>query len=206
MIIGLDFLKRFRIQTGWTKGGEFQIVSPMNETVESIKVYHRGLTVKLKYPTTLAPRSLMIVRGTTAFGLKNKSKYYEITPNPHLMSEFPNLVMLPMFHHTNICGETDVPVCVINLGMDSIRVREARIVGLMKEEDMSGKEITTETDQEIVFEVDDIQQSRPPYELDSGNETQHGGFIVSPADISTRDKLKLKDAEVTEEVKDRFGD
>ena len=72
MIIGLDFLKRFRIQTGWTKGDEFQIVSPTNETVEATKVYHRGLTVKLKYPMTLAPRSLMIVRGTTTFGLKNK--------------------------------------------------------------------------------------------------------------------------------------
>ena len=155
MIIGLDFLKRFRIKTGWTEGGEFQIVSPRNKTMEAIKVNHRGLTVKLKYQTTLAPRSLMIVRGTTTFGLKNKSKYYKITPNPHLTSEFPNLVMLPMLHHTNICGETDVPVCVVNLGMDSIRIREARTVGLMKEEDMSGKEVTTETNQETVFEIGD---------------------------------------------------
>ena len=80
MIIGLDFLKRFRIQTGWTEEGEFQIVSPTNGTVEAIKVYHRGPTVKLKHPTILASRSLTIVKGTTTFGTKNKSKYYEITP------------------------------------------------------------------------------------------------------------------------------
>ena len=122
-----------------------------------------------------------------------------MTPNPHLMSEFPNLVMLPMLHHTNIYGETDVPVCVINLGMDPIRVRESRIVGLMKEEDMSGKEVTTETNQETVFEIGDTQQSSPFHELDHGDETQHGAFIVSPADISTRSKPKLKDAEVSEE-------
>ena len=206
MIIGLDFLKRFRIQTGWTEGGEFQIVSPMNETVEAIKVYHRCPTVRLKYPMTLAPRSLTIVKGTTTLGPKNKSKYCESTPNPHLMSEFPNLVMLPMLHHTNISGETDVPVCVINLGMDPIKVREARIVGLMKEEDMSGKEITTETNQETVFEVEDTYQSKPSGEWDSENETQHGGFIVSPADISTRNKPKLEDAEVTEEWKGQFED
>ena len=206
MIIGLDFLKRFRIQTGWTEGGEFQIVSPMNETVEAIKVYHRGPTVRLKYPTTLAPRSLTVVKGTTTLGPKNKLKYYEITPDPHLMSEFPNLVMLLMLHHTNISGETDVPVCIINLGMDPIKVREARIVGLMKEEDMSRKEVTTETNQETVFEVEDTYQSKPSREWDSENETKHGGFIVSPADISTRSKPKLKDAEVTEEWKGRFED
>ena len=178
----------------------------MNETVEAIKVYHRVPTVRLKYPTTLAPRSLTIVKGTTTLGQKNKWKYYEITPNRHLMSEFPNLVMLPMLHHTNISGETDRPVYVINLGMDPIKVTEARIVGLMKEEDMSGKEITTETNQETVFEVEDIYQSKPSCEWDSENKTQHGGFIVSPADISTRNKPKLKDAEVTEEWKGRFED
>ena len=141
----------------------------MNETVEAIKVYHRGPTVRPKYPMTLAPRSLTIVKGTTTLGPKNKSKYYEITSNLHLMSEFPNLVMLLMLHHTNISGETDVPVCVINLGMDPIRVREARIVGLMKEEDMSGKEITTEMNQETVFEVEDIYQSKPSHKWDSEN-------------------------------------
>ena len=167
--------------------------------MEAIKVYHRGPTVKLKYPTTLAPRSLMIVRGTTTFGLKNKSKYYKITPSPHLTSEFPNLVMLPMLHHTNICEETDVPVCVVNLGMDSIRIREARTVGLMKEEDMSGKEVTTETNQETVFEIGDTQQSHSSHELNHEDETQQGAFIVPPADISTRNKPKLKDAEVSEE-------
>ena len=88
-IIGLDFLKRFRIQTGWTKEAKFQIVSPAYETVKAIKVYHRGPTVKLKHPTTLAPRSFTVLRGTTTLGHKNRLKYYEITPNPHFESEFP---------------------------------------------------------------------------------------------------------------------
>ena len=76
----------------------------------------------------------------------------------------------------------------------------------MKEEDMSRKEVTTETNQETVFEVEDANQSKLTHEWDSENETKHGGFIVSPADISTRSKPKLKDAEVTEEWKGRFED
>ena len=199
MIIGLDFLKRFRIQTGWTKEGEFQIVLPAHETVKAIKVYHRGPTVKLKHPTTLAPRSLTVLRGTTTLGHKNRLKYYEIMPNPHLESEFLNLVMLPMLHHTNVCGETDVPVCIVNLGMDPIRVRETRTIGLMKEENMSGKEVTTDTAKETVCKINDTQQTSSSHELKNGNETQHGAFIVSPADISTREKPKLKDTEVSEE-------
>ena len=38
------------------------------------------------------------------------------------------------------------------------------------------------------------------------DETQQGTFIVSPADISTRNKPKLKDAEVSEEWRKRFED
>ena len=120
----------------------------------------------------------------------------------HLMSEFPNLIMFPMLHHTNVCGETDIPVCVINLGMDPIRIREARTVGLMREEDMNVKEVTTETNQGTIFEIGDSQQFNPSHESEHGNETQHGAFIVSPADISTRSKPKLKDAEVPEEWRD----
>ena len=111
-----------------------------------------------------------------------------------------------MLHHTNVCGETDVPVCIVNLGMDPIRVRETRTIGLMKEEDMSGKEVTTETARESVCEINGTQQTSSSHELNYRNEAQHGAFIVSPADISTRDKPKLKDAKVSEEWRQQFED
>ena len=63
MILGLDFLRKFRIQTGWAPDGGFQIIAPNQETVEAIRVYHRGPTVKLKHQTILPPRSLVVLKG-----------------------------------------------------------------------------------------------------------------------------------------------
>ena len=43
MILGIDFLRKYRIGTNWTKEGQFQIQTPSMETIEAIKVYHKVL-------------------------------------------------------------------------------------------------------------------------------------------------------------------
>ena len=132
MILGLDFLRKFRIQTGWASDGGFQIVAPNQETVEAIRVYHRGPTVKLKHQTILPPRSLVVLKGTTTLTPKHRKRYYELTPNPHLKNEYPNLIMYPMIHHPDVCGEVEVPVCMVNLDQNPIKLIESKTIGLMK--------------------------------------------------------------------------
>ena len=187
-----------------TGEGEFQIISPTEETVEAIKVYHRGPTLWLKHQMLLPPRSLTVLKGVTTLTNKHKERYYEITPNPHLASEHPTLVMYPMLHHPNVCGEVKVPVCMINLATDPIRIKESRIIGLMKEEDVTEKEVTTGTAHESICEVEDINEASLFHEMKCKGKTHQGTFIVSPADITSREKPKLKDAEVSPEWRNRF--
>ena len=40
MILGIDFLRKYRIGTNWTEKGEFQIQTPSMETIKAIEVYH----------------------------------------------------------------------------------------------------------------------------------------------------------------------
>ena len=47
MILGIYFLRKYRIGTNWTERGQFQIQTPSMETIEAIKVYHKGPTVKI---------------------------------------------------------------------------------------------------------------------------------------------------------------
>ena len=47
MILGIDFLRKYRIRTNLTERGQFQIQTPSMETIEAIKVYHKGPTVKI---------------------------------------------------------------------------------------------------------------------------------------------------------------
>ena len=37
MILGIDFLRKYRIRTNWTEEGQFQINTPSMETIEAIK-------------------------------------------------------------------------------------------------------------------------------------------------------------------------
>ena len=172
--------------------------------VEAIRTYHRGPTVRMKHQVTIPPRSLTMVRGTTTLGEKNMSKYYELTPNPHMVNDHPNLIMFPMLHHTTVNGEIEVPVCLINLEGSPVKIKDKRIIGLMREEKVGEERITTETAYESVCEIEDIKQASLFHELNCKGELQQGGFIVSPADVATRVKPKLKDAEVPEEWKEKF--
>ena len=38
MILGIDFLRKYRIETNWTEEGQCQIQTPSMETIETIKV------------------------------------------------------------------------------------------------------------------------------------------------------------------------
>ena len=156
----------------------------------------------MNHPVVIPPRSLAIVRGVTTLGEKSVSKYYELTPNPHLVNDHPNLVMFPMMHHTNISGEVEVPVCLINLDGSPAKIKNTRTIGLMKEEKIEKGMVTTQTAYESICEIEDMQQASLFHELNCKGEFQQGAFIVSPADVATREKLK--DAEVSEEWKDKF--
>ena len=110
-----------------------------------------------------------------------------------------------MIHHPDVCGEVEVPVCMINLDQNPIKLIESKTIGLMKEEDVTGKEVTTETVQEGICEIEDINDASLFHEMRCKGETQQGAFIVSPADICSRVKPKLKDAEVSEEWREKFN-
>ena len=122
-----------------------------------------------------------------------------------MVNDHPNLVMFPMIHHTTINGEVEVPVCLINLEGSPVKIKDRRIIGHMKEEKVGEERITTETAHESICEIEDIKQSSLFNELNCKGELQQGGFIVSPADVATREKPKLKDAEVSENGKRNFN-
>ena len=69
---------------------------------------------------------------------------------------------------------------------------------------MGEERMTTETAHESICEIEDMRQASLFHELNCKGELQQGGFIVSPADVATREKPKLKDAEVPEEWKKKL--
>ena len=98
MILGIDFLRKYRIGTNWTEKGQFQIHTPSMETIEAIKVYHKGPTVKITKKMKIPARTLVVLEGRTKLKRYHQHKFYEMSPDPTIEKEYPHLIMYPILH------------------------------------------------------------------------------------------------------------
>ena len=77
-------------------------------------------------------------------------------------------------------------------------------MGILQEEKVTQQDIRTATAYEAICEVDEGEEagffSEPAYE----DKITEGRVITSPADINPRIKPKLKDADITQEWRQKF--
>ena len=204
MILGIDFLRKYRIGTNWTKEGQFQIQTPSMETVEAIKVYHKGPTVRITKKMKIPSRTLVLLQGSVKLKKYHQHRFYEMNPNPEIEKEYPHLVMYPILHQANICGHMKVPICIINFGDEDVHLYPDKKLGTLQEEKIKLKDTQTNTSYESICEVDDGEETGFFSELSYDDKITEGKIITSPADIHPRVKPKLKDADITPEWKQKF--
>ena len=123
---------------------------------------------------------------------------YEVKPNSLLMDEYPNMVIIPVIHITPMQVDTIIPFTVINLSTESIFLSKCKVLGFL---DQTGTEIckvmNSSALEPLPLQVTSEQPENPlPY--------REGQFICSPADVSVHRKVDLQDAEVRENVQERF--
>ena len=204
MILGIDFLRKYRIGTNWPEEGQFQIQTPSMETIEAIKVYHKGPTVKITKKMRIPARTLVLLEGSTKLKKYHQHKFYELNPDPKIEKEYPHLVMYPILHQANICGHLKVPICIINFGDEDVHLYPDRKIGILQEEKLGLKDIQTNTSYELICEVDEGEETGFFSELAYDDKITEGKIITSPADIHPRAKPKLKDAVITPKWRQRF--
>ena len=120
---------------------------------------------------------------------------YEVKPNLLLTNELPNLVVLPMLHLVQKEKHDSIPVTLINLNEDEkIFLKKGEILGCMEPSPIEMDEIVQEEHDDIGEENEKEDESIPLEKK----------FITSPAEVNTHRKMQLKDAEVTEENRERF--
>ena len=129
MILGLDFLRKYKIGTTWNDGGRFQVCTPNQVNIEAIRICKRRPILRSMSKTTIPPRTIGMILAETTIKEMDKDKYFEVQPNLKIIEDFPSLVMLPMYHHTNVKGSLKVPICLINLSNKSTTIPGGKIVG-----------------------------------------------------------------------------
>ena len=194
-ILGLDFLRKYKIGIGWSPNGKFQLDLHQQVLVESIKVYMSGPTLQTRQCITIPSRSLMVLNAKATIDKHMEGGLYKVVPNFLLSDEYPELVLIPTVHNVEITETQCIPYVLLNLSKEEIFLRKGEILRHLEKEDITVEEITTET----MFQSENVELTKSNYKVLSEKT-----FITSPADVDTHRKVKLQDAEVLDKYKKEF--
>ena len=191
-ILGLDFLRKYKIGIGWSPTGKFQLDLHQQVLVESVKVYMSGPTLQTRQCITIPSRSLMVLNAKATIDRHMEGGLHKVVPNFLLSDEYPELVLIPTIHNVEITKLKCIPYVLLNLSEEAIFLRKGEILGPLEKEDITIEEITTET----MLQCKDMKSEK----LDCGD-TLKEAFIASPVSGDTCKKVKLQDVEALSHCK-----
>ena len=191
-ILGLDFLRKYKIGIGWSPTGKFQLDLHQQVLVESVKVYMSGPTLQTRQCITIPSRSLMVLNAKATIDRHMEGGLHKVVPNFLLSDEYPELVLIPTIHNVKITKLECIPYVLLNLSEEAIFLRKGEILGHLEKEDITIGEITTET----MLQCKDMKSEK----LDCGD-TVEETFIASPVSGDTCKKVKLQDVEAPSHCK-----
>ena len=191
-ILGLDFLRKYKIGIGWSPTGKFQLDLHQQVLVESVKVYMSGPTLQTRQCITIPSRSLMVLNAKATIDRHMEGGLHKVVPNFLLSDEYPELVLIPTIHNVEITKLECIPYVLLNLSEEAIFLRKGEILGHLEKEDITIEEITTET----MLQCKDMKSKK----LDCGD-TLKEAFIASPVSGDACKKVKLQDVEALSHCK-----
>ena len=191
-ILGLDFLRKYKIGIGWSPTGKFQLDLHQQVLVESVKVYMSGPTLQTRQCITIPSRSLMVLNAKATIDRHMEGGLHKVVPNFLLSDEYPELVLIPTVHNVEITKLECIPYVLLNLSEEAIFLRKGEILRHLEKEDITIEEITTET----MLQCKDMKSEK----LDCGD-TLKEAFIASPVSGDTCKKVKLQDVEALSHYK-----
>ena len=196
-ILGLDFLRKYKIGIGWSPNGKFQLDLHQQVLVESVKVYMSGPTLQTRQCITIPSRSLMVLNAKATIDKHMEGGLHKVVPNFLLSDEYPELVLIPTVHNVEITKIECIPYILLNLSEEEIFLRKGEILRHLEKEDITIEEITTET----MLQSKDMESEK----LNCGDSSEKT-FIASPVNVDTCRKVKLQDVEALNHCKITVGE
>ena len=185
-ILGLDFLRKYKIGIGWSPNEKFQLDLHQQVLVESVKVYMSGPTLQTRECVTIPSRSLMVLNPRATIDKHMEGGLHKVVPNFLLSDEYPELVLIPTVHNVEITKIECNPYVLLNLSEEAIFLRKGEILRHLEKEDITIEQITTETM---------LQSKDMEYEKLNCGDLSKKAFIASPVNDDTCKKVKQQDIE-----------
>ena len=117
------------------------------------------------------------------------------------MDKYPNICVIPMIYNIDVHRTKHLPLIVINFATDDISLLKGEAMGFMQIQSLEISEVITETFTEpssIIYE-DNINEVLKETGGEVKKEKVEKKFITSPADIEVHQKVKLQDADISDE-------
>ena len=185
-ILGLDFLRKYKIGIGWSPNGKFQLDLHQQVLVESIKVYMSGPMLQTRQCITIPSRSLMVLNAKATIDKHMEGGLHKVVPNFLLSDEYPELVLIATVHNVEITKIECIPYILLNLSEEAIFLRKGEILRHLEKEDITIEEITTGT----MLQCKDMESEK----LNCGDSLKKT-FIASPVSDDTCKKVRLQAVE-----------
>ena len=156
MILGLDFLRKHRIGTGWSAQGKFMLQTQNQLLVESIETFFKEESPKLitKSGIEIPEGSLVVIQAKVEIPPEHCERMFDTVPTKEMVEEYPELITIPLIHKTSQRNYNTVPYVLINIGNEDIIIEKGKILAELELFPCDSKEITTET----YIQVNEIQE------------------------------------------------
>ena len=207
LILGRDFLLQHHITVCYAVDGKCILDYQQQELIASIGIEDKPQII-MAHSMTIPGRTLAIVCIYNNLDPHQSGSLYEIEPSDAINEKYPNFFIIPMIHNVDVHRTEHLPLVVINFASDDIYLLKGEIMGFMQIQPLEISEIMTETSTEpssIIYE-DDVNEALREQEGEIKKENREKKFIASPADIEVHRKVKLQDADISDEQWQAFKD
>ena len=191
-ILGLDFLRKYKIKIGWSPNGKFPIGFASASAGRVCKGLYVWTYITTRQSITIPSRSLMVLNAKATIDRHMEGGLHKVVPNFLLSDEYPELVLIPTVHNVEITKLECIPHVLLNLSEETIFLRKGEILGHLEKEDITIEEITTET----MLQCKDEESEK----LNCGD-TLNEVFKASPVSGDTCKKVQLQDVEALSHCK-----
>ena len=134
---------KHQVRLSWSDTRKRPLTLENEVLVETINICETAPQVMTYFSLTLPPRTLAVIN-VYVYLKGNSTEYtYKVNPNNLLMDKYPNIVIIPVIHITEIQTDTIIPFIVINLSTESIFLSKYEVFGFLNQTDTEICEITT---------------------------------------------------------------
>ena len=135
IILGLDFMSKHHIGLSWSDTRKGLLTLEDKVLVETLNICETGPQLMTYSSLILPPRMLAVVSVHVDLKENSKEHTYNVKPNSFLLDQYPNMVIMPVFHIMPMWTDTTIPFIIINLSTELTFLAKCEVLGFLDQVD-----------------------------------------------------------------------